>query len=425
MQSFLIYVIIKLNPLKIYFLADIKLRNILNIKKPTNQKGILTMLKKFCTVILTILLTISLTSCKNDEDTSSQTSEVNDGDNQITNQKIGFIYNNGVDENIINTQIEEIRKSLNNDNVQTVYIENVSAGQLEKAIKTLEEDGCTSIVSTSSKFSKILNEVAPKYPKIKFLNMGGTKTSDNISAFKPKNYQAAYIAGVAAAYNTKSEKFAIITEPHMYNSLADINAFALGTQLILENGQTRVYYATSKEESQKAVDAAINDGCDIIFAYQNTENAYNYAKTKNIKLIGGEISDQSIDKNKTIISFKTNWSEYFKAQADKLVHNQWTAQNYYGSINLSNVIISDVYENSADKTKDIVEKIKSYVLNGQAPIFQGEIKDNNDTIAVFKDVVLTESQIESISWVAKGVIGAGNFTEINSTDIQTDFEIKS
>ena len=72
------------------------------------------------------------------------------------------------------------------------------------------------------------------------------------------------------------------------------------------------------------------------------------------------------------------------------------------------MIISDVYENSADKTKDIVEKIKSYVLNGQAPIFQGEIKDNNDTIAVFKDVVLTESQIESISWVAKGVIGAGN-----------------
>lgn len=382
------------------------------------------MLKKITAILACIILTTSLTACKNDENSSNADNSQNTDITPENKQKIGFMYSGGANENIANQKTDEIRKSLNSDYVETVYIENVSAGQIDKAVKTLVDDGCTVVVSTSNKLAKVLAETVPKHPDVKFLNMNGSKSTGNMTSFKTKIYQASYIAGVSAAYNTKSEKFAVVIESNMYNSIPMINAFALGAQLILENSETRVYYANTEEQSKKAVDAAIKDGCDVILTYQNTEFAYNYAKGKNVWLIGGEVTSESLSETKNLFSFSTDWSKYITDTINEIVNDEWEPELYHGGLNQENIKIGKISDKASENTVGIVQQIENYVRTGQAPIFKGEVKNSTGTIVIFKDIILKPEEIDLIEWAAQGVVGAGNFTEITTDEKPSTFEIK-
>lgn len=382
------------------------------------------MLKKITAILACIILTASLTACKNDDNSSSIDNSQGSDALPENKQKIGFMFSGEAGGNTTNKQIDEVRKSLNSDFVETVYIENVSASQINKAVKTLVDDGCTIVVSTSNNLSKVLLETTPLHPDVKFLNMNGIKSTENMTSFKTKIYQASYIAGVAAAYNTKSEKFAVVIESNMYNSIPMINSFALGSQLILENSEIRVYYANTEEQSKKAVDAAIKDGCDVILTYQNTEYAYNYAKSKNIWLIGGEVSDESLSKTKNLISFSTDWSKFLEDQVKQIIDDTWKSELYFGGLNQDNIKIGSISDSASENTKGVVEQIENYVRTGQAPIFKGEVKNSTGTIVIFKDIVLKPEEIDTIEWVVQGVVGGGNFTEISTDQKPSTFEIK-
>ena len=380
------------------------------------------MLKKITAILTCVILSLSLTACNKGENSNESNSS---GESSPKKEKVGFMYSGTVENTVLNKNLENIRKTLNSDNVETVYIENVSASQIDKAVKTLVDAECTTIASTSNKFSKVLYDSAAKYPDIKFINLGGIKSSTNISSYKSKGYQATYIAGVASAYNTKSKKFAVIIESNMPGSLPIINAYALGSQLILPNSQIRVYYANTLEESKKAVDAAISDGCDVLLTYQSNEYAYNYAKTKNVWLVAGEVSTESINKDKTLLSFNSDWSTYYQNQIKSLQENQWKSEIYFGGLNQNNVVIGNISPKASKNTVGVIEQIEQFVRTGQAPIFKGEVKDNVGTIVIFKDITLKPEEIELIEWVSQGVVGAGNFTEINTEEKATSFEIKS
>ena len=62
------------------------------------------------------------------------------------------------------------------DKVETVFVENVSEAERERAIERLARDGCAIIFTTSFGFMEPTLKVAKKFPDVKFEHATGFKT---------------------------------------------------------------------------------------------------------------------------------------------------------------------------------------------------------------------------------------------------------
>ncbi|MCK7514534.1 MAG: BMP family ABC transporter substrate-binding protein [Desulfobacterales bacterium] len=89
--------------------------------------------------------------------------------------------------------------------VKTAYIENVPEGpDATRVIRQYAQDGYDMIFATSFGYMDPMAEVAAEFPKVKFEHCSGYKTSENMSTYFGRIYQARYLSGIVAGKMTKT-----------------------------------------------------------------------------------------------------------------------------------------------------------------------------------------------------------------------------
>lgn len=386
--------------------------------------------------LLSIMLCCGImifTGCNNG-DTSSDTSsgstteETDDGTGEDTTPqpiKVGFIYNGIISENDYASNFEEIRQDIiEKTEIETCYIEGVNVADFEEAVKILSENNCTMIVSTSHKYTNAMTQTAKKYTNINFINYGTKGVGGNMSSFEGKIYQAAYLAGTAAAFNSENEKIGIVADPTLTLSRAVINAFTLGSQFVYQNGSVNVAYAITKDEIYGAVDQLVEEGCDIIMGYTVTDDVVKYCEKLGITVIGNHTQKEGESEYKHLLmTFDYNWGDYLLKQMKLYKREEWVPTSMSGGVFEKVVSYSPVASWAKTGTAEIIDTLKSYVNNGKAQIFKGEIQDNKGNIQVMRDKVLTDDQITSMEWLVKGTSVSGNFIVPNTLVAPSDFVV--
>lgn len=319
--------------------------------------------------------------------------------------KLGFIYNGSVDGFSFTGMCNEQRiKAQQYSNVESEYIENVNVADFERAVKMLVEDGCTHIVSGSPVFSHTINPVSQNYMNINFIDYGSSTRSVNIYAYTESIYQAAYVAGMAAAYNSESEKIGIVVDPAMLYPVQTVNAAQLGAQIVYSTAQTMLATARESGEIRKAVDALVKNGCDVIISYTASAETVEYCSQKGIKVIGClDYSESAEQYDSMILYFYSSRDSFFLAQYKAMERGEWQPESYMGSLGNGVVNISDALAAAKDGTQDIMDKLIPKVASGSAYIFQGQLKDVNGTIMQRDGVSMATSDIISMNWYVEGI----------------------
>ena len=343
--------------------------------------------------------------------------------------KVGFVYSGYVEDGATNGSFEVARAQLEKSlGVETCYIENVLVADFPEAVNTLKDEGCNIIVSCSPKFSNSASKENKAASGTYFIAFGGENVGMSMSSFGGKLYQTAAVCGLAAAHNTKSNVIGVVADPGEYNVYGVIDGFVLGAAEIWSTHtdvRVNLAWSNSHSEIEAAVDDLIDQNCDIIMSYMESDYAVRYAASKGVKVIGNCYDLPEIAPDNYITGYFFNFSTYLVDTVRSIMNDNFNPGIYEGTVS-SGMIRLVTFGLTAEKgTEDICKTLYDYIKDSNAEIFMGEIKNVDGAIMVEKGQIMEFSNIKKINWFVQGVRKTGSFTEVNDNPTGSDFSVHS
>lgn len=385
---------------------------------------------KWLAAVLTLTMTISFAGCTRGtgDDSSSESSDVSgSGDEQIAPHKVGYIFRENVESNSFAAQLcQQRERASNRSSVDTCYIENVSLTDFEEAVKKLSAAGCTDIVSCSPTYANMLDSVAKNYLDLNFISFGDLNGGLNISAYSELPYQGAYIAGFAAEFNSKEKKIGVVADTGLTGAVAVVNAVKLGSQLNPDGGAT-VYAAGAEHDNEieKAIDALLEKGCDVIVCYTDSGHSADYCESKGVKFVGClDYSDRESEYSNMLMYFYCLRDSYFLAQFKAMKMGMWENSSYIGDMSNGIVQVSSAMKAANDGTQKLIDALVPYITDGTAQVFKGPLKDTAGNVKYLETDIMSDMEVANMNWYVQGVEIVGNY-RTPQTDIPSNsLEIK-
>ncbi len=388
-------------------------------------------LKKISAVLALCMMLGCFSGCNGDSEQQATTETGEAGTAEAKEEeaaKVGYIFMGECDEPSVTMDANEQRlAAAMHTDVQSFYIDNVTITDFAQAVDKLVEEGCTYIISANARYSNILTEVAGKNMNINFISYGARIRSVNVYSYTDQMYEGAYVAGMAAAYNSLSEKVGIVVDPQMVYPTAAINAASLGSQLVYSDATLYTAYATEDSEIHDAVDALKAKGCDVIISYTESAETIEYCERQGVKVIGNlDYSGKAKDYENLLMYFYSDHDSFYLAQFKQIDLGTWEPDTYIGNLANGAVAVSAAQKCAKDGTQDIIDALVPKIATGEAYIFSGELKNTAGNVIIQQSKTMEPAEVYTMDWYVLGVDSSiGTFIQ-QKTELEiNDFEIKS
>jgi basic membrane protein A len=293
--------------------------------------------------------------------------------------------------------------------VRTTFVEKVPEGvESERVIRDLAKRGNDIIFATSFGYMDSMLKISAEFPNIKFEHATGYKTSPNMRIYDISFFHGAYMAGVIAGNQTKTNILGFVGSFPIPEVLRNVNAFTLGAQSVNSSIKTRVAWVNTwydpSAESRAAQDL-MNQGADVLL--QNTDStAVLQTAEMNGRFAFGWDSDMSQFATKAHLgSVIGNWGPYYIRAIEEVRSQTWkTERTVWGVADKSN----DIVKISNLVPQDIrlrVQKIKDEIGRGTFEIFSGPIIDNTGKVRLSKGQRADQAWKDRVDFYVMGIEG--------------------
>lgn len=388
-------------------------------------------LKRISAALAVCVMLGCFAGCSDSEGSSQSAAETSEAGTSEAEEKetvkVGYIFMGDCDKpgSTMESNEQRLAAAMHTD-VLSCYIDNVTITDFPQAVDKLVDSGCTYIVSANSRYTNILTETAGKNMNVNFISYGARVRTVNVYAYTDHMYEGAYAAGMAAAYNSASEKIGIVADPHMIYTTAVINAAALGTQLVYSDAALYTAFASESGEIHSAVDALKAKGCDVIISYTESSETVEYCERQGIKVIGNHDYSGSADSyNNLLMYYYPNHSSFYLAQFKQMALETWEPDAYVGTVANGVVAVSAAQSCAKDGTQDIIDALLPKLATGEGYIFSGELKNTAGNIIVQQSKALEPAEIYAMDWYVLGVDNSLDTFIQQKTELKiNDFEIQ-
>ncbi|MCY9695959.1 BMP family ABC transporter substrate-binding protein [Paenibacillus alginolyticus] len=287
-------------------------------------------------------------------------------------------------------------------------VENIPEGpDAERVFEELAQKNDI-IFGTSFGYMDAMYNVAQKHPKVTFLHSTGYKTLPNLGTYMGREYQSAYLVGMAAGKMTKNNHMGYVGAFPIPEVIYTINAFTLGAQSVNPDIDVSVVWSNTwfdpATEKQAAI-SLLDKGVDVLAAYQDSPASIQAAAERKVWGIGND-SDMGRFAPETYISNpKWNWGPYYVQTVKSVMDGTWKSSAYFGSMKEGITDIAPLGKNVPADVKALVEKKKQEILNGTFDVFQGPIVDQDGKTRFEQGKKMTDEEILGTTWFVKGIKG--------------------
>lgn len=408
------------------------------------------MRKKFLSLIILTLMSLSLAACGNDviidvvtndgsSDISTSASQDEapnkDEEQTVTNTvpdtnpagmptisledlKVGVLYIGSASETSGYTYAHELGiqgmiSNLGISDNQVIRKENVDDGDSAAVTKALDEcieEGCNVIFTTSWGYMDETAEYADKYPDIYFAHgTGYLSNNKNFTNYFGRIYQARYLSGIVAGLKTESNIIGYVSAMGSDNSecTGGIDAFAMGVESVNPDAKVLVAVTNSwfsPEDEKAASDALISQGCDVLAQHVDTTAPQTASENNGTWAIGYNSDMSKETPNATLTSVIWNWSAYYTSYINSIVNATYDGSNYYGGMEDSLVGLTSLSGLCDEETAAKVNEAQQKIMSGEFGIFDGEILTNDGTTVGEAGKTLDDATITGgINWYYKNV----------------------
>lgn len=324
--------------------------------------------------------------------------------------KIGFIYVGPVGDMGWSYQHDQSRQAAEkalDGKVVTTYIESVPEGpDAERALTQLALQGNKLIFATSFGYMDAVQNVAKKFPDVKFEHATGYKRAENVGTYDARFYESRAVQGVLAGLMTKTNKIGYIGSFPIPECVQGVNAAFIAAREVNPQVEMKVVWAYTWFDPAKEADAAaalIAEGCDVIM--QHTDSTAPQAKAQeagNIYTFGQASDMSAFAPMPRIASTIDNWAPYYTKRFQDAVNGTWESDATWGGIDSGMVEVGEITSAVPDDVKARALAMKDKIAAGYS-IFTGPLNKQDGSEWLADDEVADDATIAGMNFYVEGI----------------------
>lgn len=325
--------------------------------------------------------------------------------------KIGFIYPSPVGDVGWAYELDRGRQAIEaefGDKVETVVVENIPEGpDAARIMNQMAADGAKMIMIGSFGYMNDGLKLAKRNPDIKLIHASGYKLADNMGNFQTRNYESAYIAGMAAGYVTKSNTIGMVAAYAIPEVVGIINAFTMGAQATNADVTMKVVWLNSWFDPSKAQESArslIAQKSDVIFSiYQDTPSVVTVAEEEGVYVVNTSSDMSKYAPTKLLASLQISWAEHFIEQTKAVLDGSFKGTAFWGGMADGAVSMAGMSADLNPEQRAAVDAKVAEISAGSFHPFSGPIVDQDGKEMIAAGETISDGDLLGINWLVKGV----------------------
>ncbi|SCW59901.1 Basic membrane lipoprotein Med, substrate-binding protein (PBP1-ABC) superfamily [Ruminococcaceae bacterium YRB3002] len=310
------------------------------------------------------------------------------------------------------------------DVVQTsTAINIVSDEDFDRTCEEASKNGIDMIFTTSPIQIDNALKAAVQYPDIKFLNCSIYLTHSAIRTYYGRMYEAKFLLGAMAASLSDDHRICYVNNYPICGSIASINAFAIGAQMVDPKAEIYLTWSSLKHSSWRDYVAEhglkLISGPDLVRP-RKADNAYGLFK---------------LDDNGDIVNLaypEWKWGKYYELIIQTVLNDAYDAEdqdakdsavNYWWGMS-SGVIDVFVGDLVPYGTKKLVSLLRKGITADTFNPFEGDLVSQDGPIKRPFTPKLSNEEIVNMSWLNSNVIGSipefGELTDLAQATVKAN-----
>lgn len=325
--------------------------------------------------------------------------------------KVGLILNGSKDDKSwCQSHWEAMRKTARKLNLEVIIVEDVPEDtRVIPVMEKLVSEGCKVIICTSFGYGDYEFEFSKKHPDIYFFHATGLNYSKNFISYFGRIYQARFLSGIVAGFQTKTNKIGYVAAMPIPEVNRGINAFTLGVKFA--NPKAKVIVTWSKtwgENAQTSLNTefllAAHPDIDVLAMHTDSQKVLEIAEERGIWSVGYNI-DTSKYYPKTFLTAPVwNWEIFYEKNILAVLQGKFIGGHFWYDAETEMFGLSKLSGNVNSKSYEPVERMRKKIESGEFDVFYGPIYDNQGNLKVEKDENMSDEQLlKYFDWYVDGV----------------------
>ena len=282
----------------------------------------------------------------------------------------------------------------------------------QAVMEQLIAQGCKIIYATSYGHREYAELVAAAHPDVAFYvtNSSG-QDMDNMCVFTQNPWDAAYINGVCAGLMTKTNQIGYIASFQIPVVISSINAFTIGAQTVNKDATVHAVFTGSWSDvglQTNAVNGMASQNIDVIAQYQDyTKTIVEMCEAAGIYTVGYHVDTSDLASDTFIIGEEDIFVKHEQVLQDA-IDGKFQSGEIRGGIAEQMVSVTETGKVVPDDVKAKVKEAYDKMASGEVSPFAGPVYKQDGSIAYEEGYTPTLSEIDSMDFFVKGVVGTDN-----------------
>jgi basic membrane lipoprotein Med (substrate-binding protein (PBP1-ABC) superfamily) len=288
------------------------------------------------------------------------------------------------------------------DEVTTVYYDGITVDTIDKCLEVAVIEGCNLIFTTTPAFAAASVKAAIAHPNVRILNCSLNTSHRYIRTYYARMHEAKFLMGAIAGSMAENNRLLYIEDYPLFGSIANINAFALGAQMVNPRAQVYLEWSSKKDFNLQdridRIDPACISGRDMVVPEEGSPyfGIYHMANGHSHRLAMP----------------LCHWGKFYEKLIRTIMDGAWKHDDTSGrAINywwgMSAGVVDVICSNSLPVgTKRLVELLKNTISEGAFNPFAGILYSQTGIIKDHPDNILSPEEIMTMDWLAENIIGS-------------------
>ncbi|MEM6478264.1 MAG: BMP family ABC transporter substrate-binding protein [Pseudomonadota bacterium] len=328
--------------------------------------------------------------------------------------KVGFVYVGSIGDGGWTFEHNESRLAVEEhfgDAVETVFVENVPEGaDAERVMTEMALQGADLIFTTSFGYMDATNNVAAKFPDVKFEHATGYKREHpNVSTYSARFYEGRAVQGHIAGKMTETNKIGYIASYPIPEVIRGINSAYLHAAKVNPDVEFNVIWVFTWFDPAKEADAAralIDQGADVILSHTDSTAPLAAAAEAGNVIGFGQASDMAaFADGPRVSSMIDNWAPYYIERTAAVMEGTWGQVDTWDGMDTGMVKIGDITDRVPADVKAEAEAMIAAIASGEYKPFTGPINKQDGTVWLAEGEVADDGALAGMSFYIEGLSG--------------------
>lgn len=312
------------------------------------------------------------------------------------------------------------------DQVETISIDHVpETMDAYQPLKSLVDQGCEVIFSTSPEMINATLKLAMEYPNIVFLNCSNMYSFKHVRTYFGRIYEPRFLSGITAGALTRAGKVGYIATQPTAEVISGVNAFALGAKMVNPHVEIFLEWTGGWDNEENTYAAGLKlakKGVDII-SHHNTLANRKFSKEYGVYTIDYNEQEESYSPRDYLAVPVWNWGIFYEKMVRSIldggirsaVEGTGIIRNYWWGMDSG--ILDFFYSRRLipAETQKLINFLKDSIIDGKFNVFAGPLYDRKGKLRIPANKSATREEIFSMDWLLDCISG-----EIPEIDVYGD-----